>query len=159
MIMLMCTAISLVSVKQIKSHTKSLMQVILLIENIKILIEYKNISITEIFNIVLSSENYNLLFFLVEIKKGLNDYHSTLKNVFEDKKLFNNFDDEDVEYLKGFFSMLGTSDTDGQIVNCNLYKKLFEKKHSQLVSVEKSKCKCTTTLSIGIGLLISIIII
>ena len=55
--------------------------------------------------------------------------------------------------------MLGTSDTDGQIVNCNLYKKLFEKKHSQLVSVEKSKCKCTSTLSIGIGLLISIIII
>ena len=53
------------------------MQVILLIENIKILIEYKNISITEIFNIVLSSDNYNLLFFLVEIKKGLNDYHST----------------------------------------------------------------------------------
>ena len=35
----------------------------LLIENIKILIEYKNISITEIFNIVLSSENFNLLFF------------------------------------------------------------------------------------------------
>ena len=67
-----------------------------------------------------------------EIKKGLNDYHRTLKNVFEDKKLFNNFDDEDVEYLKGFFSMLGTSDTDGQIVNCNLYKKLFEKKHYQL---------------------------
>lgn len=159
MIMLMCTAISLIYVKQIKNHTKSVMQVILLIENIKILIEYKNISITEIFNIVSSSDNYNLLLFLIEIKNGLNDYYKTLKCVFEDKKLFYGFDDEDVEYLKGFFSMLGTSDTNGQIVNCNLYKKLFETKYSKLEAIEKSKCKCTSTLSIGIGLIISILLI
>ena len=131
----------------------------LLIENIKILIEYKNMSVAEIFNIICSSDNYNCLIFLNEIRKGIADYHKTLIDVFEDKSTFYGFDNEDIEYIKGFFSMLGTSDTNGQLVNCSLYKKLFEKKHSQLVSVEKSKCKCTSTLSIGMGLLISIIII
>ncbi len=159
MIMLICTVISLIYVNQIKNHTKSIMQFVLLIENIKILIEYKNMSITEIFDVTCDSENYNLLTFLVKIKSGLCDYHKTLNEVFEDKSLVYIFDSEDIEYIKGFFSMLGTSDTNGQVVNCDLYKKLFEKKYSQLESVEKSKCKCTTTLSMGIGLLISIIII
>lgn len=135
------------------------MQSILLIENIKILIEYKNLSITEIFNAMCSSENYNLLTFLVDIKKGLSDYQKTITEVFESKDLHKIYDYEDIEYIKGFFSMLGASDTNGQIINCDLYKKLFEKKYSQLASNEKSKCKCTGVLSIGIGLLISIMII
>lgn len=159
MIMLMCIAISLIYVKQIKNHTKALMQIILLIENIKILIEYKNLSITEIFNDVCSSDNYKLLFFLEKIKNGLSDYHKTINEVLTDKSIQNVFDFEDIEYIKGFFSMLGTSDTNGQILNCDLYKKLFEKKYLQSSTIEKSKCKCTSTLSIGVGLLISIIII
>ncbi len=157
--MLICTITSLIYVKQIKNHTKSVMQCILLVENIKILIEYKNMSITEIFNVICCSGNYNHLTFLDNIKNGLNEYHKTLNEVFADKSLLFGFDSEDIEYIKGFFSILGTSDTNGQIVNCNLYKKLFEKKYAQLVSIEKSKCKCTSTLSIGMGLLISIIII
>ena len=82
-----------------------------------------------------------------------------MNKVFIDSRLLNIFDCEDIEFIKGFFSMLGTSDTNGQIVNCSLYKKLFEKKYSQLVSIEKSKCKWTSTLSIGLGLVISIFLI
>lgn len=159
MIMLVCTIISLIYVKQIKNHTKSIMQMILLIENISILIEYKNLSITEIFNVIYYSDNYSLLIFLENIKNGIKEYHETLNRVFADKGLLNIFDCDDIEYMKGFFSMLGTSDTNGQLVNCSLYKKLFEKKYSQLVSIEKSKCKCTSTLSIGLGLVISIFLI
>lgn len=150
---------SLIYVNQIKNHKKSVLQIILLIENIKILIEFKNISITEIFYIICSTDKYPLLTFLDDIKNGLDNYQNTLKDVLNDKKMYFQFDTEDIEYIKGFFSMLGTSDTYGQIVNCDLYKKLFEKKYSQLLLIEKSKCKCTSTLSIGIGLLISIIII
>lgn len=159
MILLTCTVISLIHVKQIKNHTKSIMQIVLLIENIKILIEYKNMSITEIFDTICCSENYHLLTFLENIKKGLSDYHTTLNEVLVDKNLLYLFDYEDIEYIKGFFSMLGTSDSNGQIVNCDLYKKLFENKHLQLTLIEKSKCKCTSTLTIGLGILISIIII
>lgn len=159
MIMLICIVISVTSVKQIKNHTKSVMQMILLIENIKILIEYKNTSISEIFDVVCNNENYNYLTFLNYLKNGLDDYHKTLNNVFVNKNLLNEFDCEDVEYIRGFFSMLGTSDINGQIVNCDLYKKLFDKKYLQLASNENSRCKCTSTLFMGIGFLISIILI
>ena len=135
------------------------MQMILLIENISILIEYKNLSITELFNVICDSESYSLLKFLGVIKDGVYEYHETLNKVFIDSRLLNIFDCEDIEFIKGFFSMLGTSDTNGQLVNCSLYKKLFEKKYSQLVSIEKSKCRCTSTISIGLGLVISIFLI
>ncbi len=157
--MLVCTTISMTRVKQIKNHTKSVMQFILLIENIEILIEYKNMSISEIFDFVCNNENYSCLTFLNDIKNGLKNYYDTLDKVFADKKLLYVFDCEDIEYISGFFSVLGSSDTNGQILNCNLYKKLFEKKYSQLKSSEKTECKCVSTLSIGLGLLISITII
>lgn len=147
------------SVKQIKNHTKSVMQLIILVENIKILIEFKSMSITEIFDIICNNESFNCLTFLSDIRFGVNDYHKTLEKVFSNKNLLYIFDCEDVEYMKGFFSMLGTSDVSGQVLNCDLYKKLFEKKYSQLFSNEKSKCRCIFTLTIGFGLLISIIII
>ena len=147
------------SVKQIKNHTKSVMQLIILVENIKILIEFKSTSITEIFDIICNNESFNCLTFLGDLKIGVNDYHKTLEKVFSNKNLLYFFDCEDVEYMKGFFSMLGTSDVSGQVLNCDLYKKLFEKKYSQLFSNEKSKCRCIFTLTIGFGLLISIIII
>ena len=147
------------SVKQIKNHTKSVMQLIILVENIKILIEFKSTSITEIFDIICNNESFNCLTFLSDIRFGVNDYHKTLEKVFSNKNLLYIFDCEDVEYMKGFFSMLGTSDVSGQVLNCDLYKKLFEKKYSQLSSNEKSKCRCIFTLTIGFGLLISIIMI
>ncbi len=158
MTLLICAVISQTYIKQIKNHSKSVMQLILLIENIKILIEYKNMSISELFNVVCCSDNYTYLTFLDDIKKGVDDYHKTLNEVFSNKSIFLGFDNEDIEYIKGFFSTLGTSDTNGQVVNCELYKKLFEKKYSLLEKSEKSKCRCTSTLLIGVGLLISIII-
>lgn len=157
--MLLCTTASTICVKQIKNHSKSVMQLILLIENIKILIEYKNMNISEIFNVLCSSDCYSLLTFLDKISSGLSEYQETVNIIFSNKNLNNAFDQDDVEYMKNFFSMLGTSDTNGQIVNCNLYKNIFEKKYLQLDLAEKSKCKCVSTLLIGFGMLISIFII
>lgn len=159
MIMITCTVISLMYVKQIKNHTKSVMQCVLLIENIKVLIEYKNMSVLEIFNVVSCSNNYSLLTFLNKINDGLDEYYKTINDVFSDGNIVNIFDYEDIENIKGFFSMLGVSDANGQITNCNFYKNFFEKKHIQLETEEKSKCKCVATLTFGVGLLLSIIII
>ncbi len=116
-------------------------------------------SIMEIFNVICCSDNYSFLTFLDKINSGLNDYHKTLNKVFSDKNIVNMFDCEDVENIKAFFLMLGASDTNGQIVNCNFYKSFFEKKYIQLENNEKTKCKCVSTLSFGFGLLLSIIII
>lgn len=157
--MSVCVVISLTYIKQIKNHTKAIRQCILLIENIKILIEYKNLNIEEIFESICSSDNYNLLIFLDKIKCGVNEYHQTLNTVLTKNTLIHGFDADDIEYLNGFFSMLGRSDTSGQILNCNLYKNLFEKKYLQLENNEKSRCKSTATLVLGIGLLFLIIVI
>lgn len=157
--MLICTTLSLIYVKQIKNHTNAIKQCVLLIENIKILIEYKNLTVDEIFETVCSTENYDLLFFLNEIRCGIDEYYTTIKNIFSSNKVLSCFDAEDIEHLKGFFSMLGRSDTNGQILNCELYKNLFEKKYLQLENNENSKCKSTFTLVLGVGLLFSIIVI
>lgn len=157
--MMVCIVISLIYIKQIKNHTKSIIQFIQLVENIKILIEYKNLSVSELLDDACNSNNYTLLFFLEDIRKGIGDYHKTTENVFSNERLYSMFDYDDVEYMKGFFFTLGSSDVNGQIVNCNFYKNIFEKKLSQLQVDEKSKTKCISTLLTGIGILISIILI
>lgn len=160
LIISICITISLIYIKQIRNHTRAIKQCVLLLENIKIYIEYRNLSIEEIFSVLDKSNNYDLLFFLNEIKNEINaDCFVDFNKIFLKNSFFNCFDEEDIENLKGFFSMLGRSDTNGQILNCNLYKKLFEKKYLQLEYNEKSQCKSAATLAMGVGLLFSIIVI
>lgn len=157
--MSVCIVVSLIYIKHIKNHTKAVRQCALMIENIKILIEYKNLNVSEIFNVICNSVNYSQLTFLSAIKSGICDYQNTVNEVFQNRDDLLIFDTEDLEYLKGFLSMLGRSDTYGQVTNCNLYKKLFEKKCAELESSEKTRCKCAATVIVGIGLLFSIILI
>ncbi len=131
----------------------------LLIENIKILINYKNLNINEIFESVCDSDAYNNLTFLNDIKNGVSEYSETLNNVFSTNLVKCGFDNLDIEYLKGFFSVLGKTDTQGQLLNCDLYKSLFEKKYLQLEFDEKSKCKITPTLIFCCGFFFLIVTI
>ncbi len=130
-----------------------------LIENIRILIEYKGFEIKELFNQILSTDNYELLCFLKDILFQLNngkDYNQILKKEFNNPPQY--FDNEDTELLFGFFSQLGKSDIFGQVANCELYKNLFQKKLETLEINEKSKCKCTTVLVTGVGIILSVLI-
>lgn len=158
--MSVCIVISLIYIKQIKNHTRAIRQCVLLVENIKILIEYRNLSIEEIFDNISASDNYDLLIFIKDLKRGIdNQYYDNLNKVLSTDSLLNYFDSEDIDYLKGFFSMLGRSDTNGQIMNCDLYKNLFEKKLLLLEGNENNRCKSTATLTMGLGMLFSIIVI
>lgn len=158
--MSVCIVISLIYIKQIKNHTRAIRQCVLLVENIKILIEYRNLSIEEIFDNISASDNYDLLVFIKDLKRGIdNQYYENLNKVLSTNSLLNYFDSEDIDYLKGFFSMLGRSDTNGQIMNCDLYKNLFEKKLLLLEGNENNRCKSTATLTMGLGMLFSIIVI
>lgn len=158
--MSVCIVISLIYIKQIKNHTRAIRQCVLLVENIKILIEYRNLSIEEIFDNISASDNYDLLVFIKDLKRGIDiQYYENLNKVFSTNSLLNYFDSEDIDYLKGFFSMLGRSDTNGQIMNCDLYKNLFEKKLLLLEGNENNRCKSTATLTMGLGMLFSIIVI
>lgn len=132
----------------------------LLTEAIKIYIEYNGLSIKEILNLLCSSENYNLLEFLSELEMNADtDYINTVKKVFSNNCKIMYIDNEDINNLKGFLLMLGRSDVKGQISNCNLYKKLFEKKYLQLEENQQKNCKNTVVFISGFSLLISIVFI
>lgn len=160
-ITVICVILSLDYIKRIKNHIFSVRQFLLLLENIKILIMYKNLSVEEIFDFVSKSESYELLGFINVINKSIKDNNEFYKIV--DNSLFlkteNYFDKQDSDDIKNFLLMLGNSDTDGQLLNCDLYKNLFNKKLSILESNEEKKQKTGISLISGIGIVLIILII
>lgn len=142
-------------IKQTKNHTLAIKQCIVLIENIKILIEYQGADVNNIFYQLSKSNNYNLLDFVLPISEKVKEIDLYIK----EKQDFQNLDKEDSDNMKGFLSMLGKSDIAGQISNCELYKAFFQNKLDILEKNEKSKCKNISALTIGVGLILSILII
>lgn len=122
---------------------------------------YKNLSVEEIFDFVSKSESYELLGFINVINKSIKDNNEFYKIV--DNSLFlktkNYFDKQDSDDIKNFLLMLGNSDKDGQLLNCDLYKNLFNKKLSILESNEEKKQKTGISLISGIGIVLIILII
>lgn len=122
---------------------------------------YKNLSVEEIFDFVSKSEAYELLGFIKVINKSIKDNNEFYKIV--DNSLFfkteNYFDKQDSDDIKNFLLMLGNSDTEGQLLNCDLYKNLFNKKLSILESNEEKQQKTGISLISGIGIVLIILII
>ncbi len=150
------------AVKQIKRHTNAIRQCLLMVENIEIHLAYNNVSISELFLILDKSCLYNELCFiptiLINLKKDssemiLNDI--TLSTI--DSSII--FDANDKAYIKGFLSMLGKSDINGQILNCKMYEDTFKKKLKILEDKEQERCKSISTIILGFGVLLAIIII
>ncbi len=148
-------------VKRIKMHILALNQCILMIENIEIYLSYKNLSIKEIFEI-LSDDVYSTLTFIKSISNNMNMNNDinlmSVKNIkfINDNKFLNGKDKENVI---GFFSTLGKSDTNGQILNCKTYKEIFKKSLYTLEKNANIDSKSTGTIIIGTGLLFIIFII
>lgn len=122
---------------------------------------YKNLSIEEIFDFVSKSEAYELLGFIKVINKSIKDNNEFYEIV--DNSLFlkteNYFDKQDSDDIKNFLLMLGNSDTEGQLLNCDLYRNLFNKKLSILELNEEKQRKTGVSLISGIGLVLIILII
>lgn len=153
---------SLYSIKQIKNHTVSIRQCILMIENIEIQISYSNIKLANLIAGLSNNSSFNYLFFLNEINKRTTEFcdlNNICDDVFNDKSIMNLFDREDIELLKGFFSGLGKSDTNGQLLNCNSYKEFFKNKLKRLEAEEIIKCKSRMAITLGLGLVFSIVVI
>lgn len=150
----------MITVKRIKKHTDAVRQSILMIENIEIMLKYKSLPVEEIFRSLSVSSNFGLLSFINEINRRLGmriEYESAYNDVFKDISI--PLDGEDRSYIKGFFSMLGKSDIDGQLANCSLYKELLKAKLISLERDEENRCKAMAVLIIGAGAAVSIIII
>lgn len=150
------------SVKQIKRHTNAVKQCLLMIDNIEIHLLYNNVNVSELFSILDNSSMYNELGFIKIILSNINN--GSVDIIFNDKTSSSidssaALDEKDKENIKGFLSMLGKSDINGQILNCKMYKELFKKKLSYLEENEQERCKSISTIILGFGLLLAIIMI
>lgn len=147
-------------IRKIKLHTKAINQFYLMIENIEILLSHNNINIEEIFKILSLNNNYNLLNFINKIYENMKNDKNILSesNILQIKnnKYFNN---DEKETIINYFSLLGKSDLNGQIIHCRTYKEIFKKKLKESELKEKTECKSSGILIFGIGFLIVILII
>ncbi|MBR5544380.1 MAG: hypothetical protein IKU66_02795 [Clostridia bacterium] len=153
--------VSIIYIKLIKNHTDSVRQLVLMIENIKILIIYKNLSVEDIFDYVSKSDIYGLLGFIKVLNQNIKEngrfYEMVNDALFLDTE--NYLDKEDIDNVKSFLSMLGNSDAEGQKLNCDLYKNMFNKKLSALEQNEEKERKTGISLILGIGFVLILLII
>ena len=161
MVVTICIVVSIIYIKLIKNHTDSVRQLVLMIENIKILIIYKNLSVEDIFDYVSKSDIYGLLGFIKVLNQNIKEngrfYEIVNDALFLDTE--NYLDKEDIDNVKSFLSMLGNSDAEGQKLNCDLYKNMFNKKLSVLEQNEEKERKTGISLILGIGFVLILLII
>lgn len=160
-IIIICVTASINYTKRINNHIISVRQFLLMLENIKILIMYKNLSVEELFDYVLKSDTYDLLGFIETLNNNIKE-HNQFYEIINDSlfsKTENYFDREEVENIKNFLLMLGNSDTEGQMLNCELYKNMFNKKLSILEQKIETQRKTGVSLIFGVGVVLIILII
>lgn len=145
-------------IKQIKNRTEALRQVYLMIDYIEICIKYQSLGLSDIFQHIYNSDKFSLLPFINDFKKL--DFNADFsKYSFKNIKNLNVLSPYSCELLKGFFSILGKSDVDGQVLNCETYKKFFKAEEEKAVQCEERKIKTGSSLLIGVMLLLLIIIL
>lgn len=153
--------VSIIYTKLIKKHTDSVRQLVLMVENIKILIIYKNLSVKDIFDYFSKSDIYSLLGFIKVLNQNIKE-NGGFYEIVNDTLFLNTenyLDKEDINNVKSFLSMLGNSDVEGQKINCDLYKNMFNKKLSVLEQNEEKKQKTGISLILGIGFVLILLII
>lgn len=154
--------LTLCAVRQIKNHTEAVRQSILLIENIEIMLEYRSLTVAEIFYNLSLLPNFSLLSYIKEINRSLSmglEYERTYSDAVCDLSLTRNYDSEDRNYMSGFLSMLGKSDVSGQLANCRMYKEFFKTKLRVLENDEDNRCRSLSAVIVGAGVMLSVIII
>lgn len=150
------------SIRQIKNHTLAVRQCVMMLENIEILLEHRNLSVENIFNFLKYNENFSQLKFIDCVAKDFeneSDYDKVLTKSLSIQENTKSFDSADLELLEGYFSVMGKTDLSGQISNCRLYKEFFKQKLQRLEAEENMKCKSAGTFIVGTGVLLIIILI
>lgn len=145
-------------IKQIKNRTEALRQVYLMIDYIEICIKYQSLDLKDIFRHIYNTDKFSLLYFIKDFEK--NSFNVDFSEYsFRTVKNLNIFSPYSCELLKGFFSMLGKSDVDGQILNCETYKEFFKTEADKASRSEERKIKTGSSLLFGIALFVLIIIL
>lgn len=145
-------------IKQIKNRTEALRQVFLMIDYIEISIKYQSLDLKEIFQHIHNYEKFPLLSFIKDFKRQgfAVDFANYNFHTFKNLNLFSPYS---CNLLSGYFSMLGKSDVDGQILNCETYKEFFKQEIESSSESEERKIKTGSCLLFGIVFLMLIILL
>ncbi len=126
----LCSAGRFVSA-QLEMRIAKLEKVYILFSDIKSRIEFTADCVTDIFCAVDCAESYKILPFVEKCAKRLSDgesFDTVWKSSLSEKENVTGLKKEDVIILLSFGETLGTTDTAGQISNCEIHKKLIETK-------------------------------
>lgn len=158
-ILITSLAIANYYVNLIKHKSIVVKQILLMIDSIEIYLTYEVLSIYEIFIKLKNCEQLHKLGFIDLYIDDCNNNNCIMNtSVLNYINNWKYVDEQDKENIKGFLSMLGKSDLNGQIINCKMYRDLFKRKLEQLELNENTKIKSTLAIIIGIGIIISIVI-
>lgn len=158
----MCLISAMWSIGRIKNHTSAVRKCVMMLENIEMLLEHRNLSIGAIFDYLKNNKNFKELRFIDIFNNEMlnkNDYEFAISKALSNYENYKYFDNADLELLRGYFSVMGKTDLSGQISNCRLYKEFFKQKLLKLEAEENIKCKSTGTFIVGTGVLVIIILI
>lgn len=135
--------------------------VILMIRNIRTQIEYARLPIEQLLDFLEKNSDFKKLTFISNSKKLLSEGESfqnawsySINNFYENSPL----KDEDKNLLIAFSTGFGSSDTSGQLNNCDTYINLLEMKTQQLRDKCDSSVKIYNSLGLLCGTLVAIIL-
>lgn len=152
--LLSATLVNISYIKQVNLRISAIKEILLMIDYIEISIKYQNDDVYEMFKKIKSNNRFSHLCFIDDINliDDFSNYNWT------SSKLILKFSSYTCDLLKGFFSMLGKSDVEGQILNCKTYKEFFKEDLTQNQNDRDKKIKTFSSMVFGITLLILIIV-
>lgn len=117
--------------KRLEARVKKTEKILLLLSQIKTEIEFTAASVEDIFNSLLSSGDYSSLPFIDICRKAMqngDDFGTAWSKSLNKTESTYALKKEDVNLLFSFGSALGTTDSSGQIRNCEMHEKLFRER-------------------------------
>lgn len=112
-------------------RVKKIEKILLLLSQIKTEIEFTAASVEEIFNSLSSSGSYSSLPFVDICRKKMHsgeDFETAWSGALSRNENTYSLKKEDVSLLCSFGAALGTTDSAGQIRNCEMHEKLFRER-------------------------------
>ncbi len=159
LIVLCTTCLGLSEANKLKQKAKEAERILIMIEQIKIRLQFSAASTSEILQEMKQVDEVNALPFVANVA----DRYDTepFDSLWEKEVRYADFSisSDDVAMLVSFGQSLGTTDLDGQLELCSIFKKRFADRQSFYENEYKKKAKLYVSLGFFLGLGAAVILI
>lgn len=152
------SAVGFFASKRMEKRLCKLEKVCVFLSDINSRIRFTADCAADIFSSLTCTGNYSVLPFVSECSDGLSsgeDFDICWERALSKKENISGLKKEDVDVLVSFGSAFGTTDTQGQISNCEMHKKLIEMR----IESAQTEIDLYSKPAKGIGVLMGIIVI